>query len=99
MAKEYPNSKKFLLIEMTMGDAIIANFGYDTAIGRVLFDCCTNEEIFDDFIYVACLNDVMSKDNIDSWIERTTHYEDYNDVRIEKRNYNYYAEMFNLPLK
>lgn len=99
MAKVYNNDKGFLLIECDNDDAEKCNFGLKTIFGRIVIDCITNENNFAPFIYVACLNDCILKKNIDNWIEKTPHYEDYNDVKIEKRNYNHYANLLDLPLK
>ena len=88
MAKKYDNDKDFLVIEMSIREAVFTcNFGY---IIPVIIDDDTNKVIRGNVYYVAALNRVFGKESYEDWYENATRYKE--DIPYEKKYFNYYAE-------
>lgn len=89
MAKKYNNDKGFLIIEMSIPEAIVnCNFG-------MVCDNC-NELLVDEesVYYFAALNRLFCKECTDDIIANQERYEE--DIPYEVRHYNYYAKKLNL---
>lgn len=91
MAKKIENKKGFLIIEMTVEEAINdCMFG---CAGEIICDGCNkyinNPE--DMIYYIAVLNMAFCKECLDEFLNRQEHYKEDEDV--EKKNYNFIARM------
>lgn len=96
MAKKIENEKGFLVIEMTVEEAINdCMFGY---AGEIVCDGCNkytnNPE--DIIYYIAVLNMAFCKECLDEFLNRQEHYEE--DKDIEEKNYNFIARMVGLDI-
>lgn len=96
MAKKIENEKGFLIIEMTVEEAINdCMFG---CAGEIICDgcikCINNPE--DIIYYIAVLNMAFCKECLDEFLNRQEHYEEDEDV--EKKNYNFIARMVGLDI-
>ena len=92
MAKKYNNNKDFLVIEMSIREAVFTcNFGYIIPNGiPVSIDDKTSEVIRGNVYYVAALNVVFGKEGYDVWYMNAIRYEE--DIPYEEKHFNYYAE-------
>lgn len=96
MAKKIKNKKGFLIIEMTVEEAINdCMFGY---AGEIICDGCNKYTNNPENIiyYIAVLNMVFCKECLDEFLNRQEHYEEDEDV--EKKNYNFIARMVGLDI-
>lgn len=96
MAKKIKNKKGFLIIEMTVEEAINdCMFGH---AGEIICDGCNkytnNPE--DIIYYIAVLNMAFCKECLDEFLNRQEYYEEDEDV--EKKNYNFIARMVGLDI-
>lgn len=99
MARTVPNKKGFLIIAMTLQEAIEkCKFGfYEPIYGvHLLVDDNTNECLnkYSYIYYVAVLNKVFSKANVKHWLLSAERYEE--DIPYEQRYFNYYKQILNL---
>lgn len=92
MAKKYNNNKDFLVIEMSIREAVFTcNFGYIIPNGiSVIIDDNTNEVIRGNVYYVAALNYAFGKESYKDWYENATRYKE--DIPYEEKHFNYYAK-------
>lgn len=96
MAKKIENKKGFLIIEMTVEEAINdCMFG---CAGEIICDRCNkytnNPE--DIIYYIAILNMAFCKECLNEFLNRRKHYKEDEDV--EKKNYNFIARMVGLDI-
>lgn len=96
MAKKIKNKKGFLIIEMTVEEAINdCMFG---CAGEIICDGCNkytnNPE--DIIYYIAVLNMAFCKECLNEFLNRQERYEEDEDV--EKKNYNFIARMVGLDI-
>lgn len=96
MAKKIENEKGFLIIEMTVEEAINdCMFG---CTGEIICDGCNKytNNLEDIIYYIAVLNMAFCKECLDEFLNRQEHYEE--DEDFEKENYNLIARMVALDI-
>ena len=99
MATKFENSKNFLIIEMTLEEAVTqCNFGYvdkrKNAALLVCDNCNDMISLHDKVYYVAVLNRLLCKNCCDDFVRNFKHYEE--DEAYEVKHYNYYANQVGL---
>lgn len=97
MAKKIENKKGFLVIEMTVEEAINkCMFGHND---EIICDNCNKDMVNpnDVIYYVAVLNMAFCKDCLDEFIERQDRFEE--DADVEAKNYEFIADMVGIPLQ
>lgn len=96
MAKKIENDKEFLIIELTLDEAINkCMFGYGNEL--VCDQCNKLIEDKDEVIYyIAVLNMAFCKECYEDFISEVEHYKE--DEDFEKEQYNVVAELLGLEL-
>lgn len=95
MATKVQNEKGFLVIKMSLNEAInTCGFGYNHGGEAYLLDGNTNDMIDGDVYYVAVLNEVFGEESYNEWYDSATFYKE--DIPYEKEHFNYYSNKLNL---
>lgn len=95
MASKVKNDKGFLVIKMSLDEAVnVCGFGYTEGGETYLIDANTNDFIGNTVYYVAALNDIFGEESYKEWYDSATYYEE--DAYYENKHYEYYKQKLNL---
>ena len=95
MASKVKNDKGFLVIKMSLDEAVnVCGFGYTEGGETYLIDANTNDFIGDTVYYVAILNDIFGEESYKEWYDSAEYYEE--DAYYETEQYLYYKRKLNL---
>lgn len=89
MAKKFTNDKDFLIIEMTKEDCQKVGFGNvcDGLCGDIEHFAPRTFDDNENRYYIACLNHLMCKSCLDTFLATQTHYDDDESLDFEERHY------------